>query len=385
MAAKMNALVYDRNDLPWESSTGLLKRQVALPELDPTSSDVLVRVTYAGFCGSDRGIWYRKAFGDLIHSSLDAEGSDVRVVGHEFIGEIIEVGARAAEKYGYTVGQTVSTESHIVCGTCWQCRHRQSHVCVREKIIGISQDGCFADVIRLPAHALWPTDLTRIRPEVAAVQEPFGNAVHACQAADLRGKRVAVFGTGTIGLFAVLIARGMGATHVIGVEPNHHQQSLAMKLGCDEVLHPGPGDPDKPWAANQELVAKLRSLTRGNGIDVTMEMSGVPSSLNAAIQSTRRGGDVVLFGVRNADVVIQDAHRIVMNGLTLHGVVGRRIFDTWDITRGLLEATDNGIQQAVYETILNSGDGPVMGIDEWTPEGFESVISKWPKPLIRFS
>jgi threonine 3-dehydrogenase len=385
VATTMNALVYDRNDLPWESSTGLLKRQVPLPELDRASSDVLVRVTYAGFCGSDRGIWYRKAFGDLIHSSLDTEKGDVRVVGHEFIGEIIEVGARAAEKYGYKVGQTVSTESHIVCGACWQCRHRQSHVCVREKIIGISQDGCFADVIRLPAHALWPTDLTRIRPEVAAVQEPFGNAVHACQVADLRGKRVAVFGTGTIGLFAVLIARGMGATHVIGVEPNPHQKSLAMKLGCDEVLHPGPTNPDQPWAANPELVAKLHSLTRGNGVDVTMEMSGVPSSLNAAIQSTRRGGDVVLFGVRNGDVVIQDAHRIVMNGLNLHGVVGRRIFDTWNITRGLLEATDNGIQQAVYETILNSGDGPVMGIDEWTPEGFETVISKWPKPLIRFS
>ena len=381
----MTALVYDRSEQPWESSTGLIKRTVAVPELDPTSSDVLVRVMYAGFCGSDRGIWYRKAFGDLISSSLDEEGQDVRVTGHEFVGEIIAVGQRAKDKYGYRVGQHVSTESHIVCGTCWQCRHGQSHVCMREKIIGISQDGCFADIIRLPAKALWPTDLNRIRPEVAAVQEPFGNAVHACQVTDLRGKRVAIFGTGTIGLFAVLIARGMGASQVIGIEPNPTQKALATKLGCDVVLDPGPTDPERPFAANNDLIARIHELTRGNGVDVALEMSGVTSSLNSAIRSSRRGGDIVLFGVRNGDAMIEDAHRIVMNGLSLHGVVGRRIFDTWNITRGLLEATDNGIQQAVWEVILNEGKGPVVDIADWTREGFEQVLDHWPKPLIRFS
>lgn len=380
----MKALVYDRTVQDWSTSTGLIKRDVPVPELDPTSSNVLVRVKYAGFCGSDRGIWYRKSFGDMISNSLDAEQRDVRISGHEFVGEIVAVGRRAALKYGYEVGQTVSTESHIVCGTCWQCRHNQEHVCVRDKIIGISQDGCFAEFLELPAKALWPTDLTRIRPEVAAVQEPFGNAVHACQVSDLRGKRVAIFGTGTIGLFAVLIARGMGASQVIGIEPNPIQQKLALQLGCDEVLSP-QANPDEPWAADRDLVEQLQRLTRGNGVDVAMEMSGVPSSLNSAIQATRRGGDVVLFGVRNGNAVIQDAHRIVMNGLRLHGVVGRRIFATWNITRGLLEATDNGIQQAVWETILNRGEGPITAIEDWERDSFEQTFQRWPKPLIRFT
>src|SRR5690606_10397351 len=127
---------------------------------------------YAGFCGSDRGIWWRKAFGDMILGSLAEEGRTKRIVGHELLGEIVEVGSRVTEKYGYRVGDVVSTESHIVCGTCVQCRLGESHVCARDKIIGISLDGCFAEYIKLPAKALWPTDLSKIRPEVAAIQEP---------------------------------------------------------------------------------------------------------------------------------------------------------------------------------------------------------------------
>ena len=207
----MWALTFDRSREDWACSTGLVREQVPEPILDERAesadgSRVLVKVKYAGFCGSDRGIWSRKSFGDMILSSLDDEGRDKRVVGHEMLGEIVAVGSRVTEKYGYRPGDIVSTESHIVCGACAQCRRGEYHVCAKDKIIGISQDGCFAEYIKLPAKALWPTDLSKIRPEVGAIQEPFGNAVHACQVTDLRGANVAILGTGTIGLFACLIA-----------------------------------------------------------------------------------------------------------------------------------------------------------------------------------
>ena len=191
MESMMTALTFDSQRDGWARSSGLVKEQVPVPSFDPEKdhASVLIRVKYAGFCGSDRGIWWRKAFGDMIEGSLAEEAKTTRIVGHELLGEIVAVGVKVTGKYGYKPGDVVSTESHIVCGTCHQCRVGDSHVCARDKIIGISLDGCFAEYLKLPAKSLWPTDLGRIRAEVAAVQEPFGNAVHACQATDLRGWR----------------------------------------------------------------------------------------------------------------------------------------------------------------------------------------------------
>ena len=326
MSETMWALTFDRARESWAGSTGLVKERVPVPVLaEPDGEDrsnVIIRVKYAGFCGSDRGIWWRKAFGDMIQGSLDEEGQDKRIVGHELLGEIVAVGDRVTQKYGYTAGQVVSTESHIICGVCHQCRVGDSHVCADDKIIGISRDGCFAEFVKLPAKALWPTDLSKIRPEVAAVQEPFGNAMHACQATALRGKTVAIIGCGTIGLFAVLIARGMGASRVIGIEPDPKHAEMARALGCEVVLAPAMPPADAPHAADPDLIARVRALTGGVGADVVMEMAGFNSALNNAIQLVRRGGHVVLFGVKDGDAVVQDFHRIVMNGLRLHAVVG---------------------------------------------------------------
>lgn len=385
----MWALTFDRARESWEGSTGLVKEQIAAPTLaDPAGADAgmaLIRVKYAGFCGSDRGIWWRKAFGDMILGSLAAEGRTRRVVGHELLGEIVAVGDAVRHTHGYGPGQIVSTESHIVCGVCYQCRAGDLHVCADDKIIGISTDGCFAEYVKLPASALWPTDLAKIRPEVAAVQEPFGNAVHACQATDLRGKSVAILGCGTIGLFAILIARGMGARQVIGVEVDPHHADLARRLGCDAVLTPQPAPPGRPHASDPALAEQVRALTGGVGVDVAFEMAGFHSAVNNAIRITRRGGHVVLFGVKNGDCVIEDYHRIVMNGLQLHGIVGRQIFGTWEVTRRLLEDRSNGIQDAVWDVILNGGDGTTSSIDTWEKSAFEAQISRHPKVLIRFA
>jgi len=384
MSTMMTALTFDRERDGWDRSTGLVKEQVPVPVLS-APDEVLIRVKYAGFCGSDRGIWWRKAFGDMILGSLAEEQKSRRIVGHELLGEIVEVGHLAASQWGYRTGDVVSTESHIICDVCYQCKAGDVHVCAKDKIIGISMDGCFAEYLKLPAKSLWKTDLSKIRPEVAAVQEPFGNAVHACQATDLRGKSVAIVGCGTIGLFAILIARGMGARQVIGIETDPHHADLARQLGCDVVLTPALPPADRQHASDPALRQQIRDLTGGVGVDVAMEMAGFNSSLNNAIKMTRRGGHVVLFGVKNGDGIIEDLHRVVMDGLQLHGIVGRQIFGTWEITKRLLEDRSNGIQDAVFKTILNGGVGTQVDIREWEKSAFEAVIKQHPKALIKFA
>ncbi len=387
----MWALTFDRRRESWDTSRGMVKERVDVPTLAESDDDrrdashVIVKVRYAGFCGSDRGIWTRRAFGDMVQSSLDQDGQERRIFGHEMLGEIVEVGRSARLKYGYTEGDVVAAESHVVCGVCPQCKLGEYHVCANERILGISMDGVFAEYVKLPAKVLWRTDLAKIRPEVAAVQEPFGNAVHACQTVDLRGKTVAIFGTGTIGLFAVLVARGMGARRVIGIDPDAANRGLARKLGCDAVFAPGQSPSAAPHASDPELRKALLEHTDGVGVDVAMEMSGAPSSLNNAIRATRRGGHIILFGVKNGDTVIEDAHRIVMNGQTLHGVVGRRIFQTWDVTRALLEQQDNGIQEAIWSTLLRRGDDTIVDIADWDAQSFETRMQRHPKMLVRFS
>ncbi len=384
----MDALVYDRTAGDWSETRGLTKVRIPTPRLDPRilptdDSAVLIRTLHAGFCGSDRGIWFRESFQQMIEGSLDQEARDLRVIGHELLGEIVEVGRKAGIKYGYRPGDIISTESHIICGTCFQCRAGDTHVCAEDKIIGISMDGCFADYLKLPAKSLWRTDLNRIRSEVAAVQEPFGNAVHACTKVDLRGKTVAIFGTGTIGLFAVLIARGLGAGRIIGIEPNPRHADMARRLGADEVIEPVVAGAD-PVSADGTVVAAVHKATDGVGADVSLEMSGFNSSVNNAISSTRRGGDVILFGIRDGQMVIDHFNRLVMNGIALHSVVGRQIFETWMVTRSLLEDRTNRIADLIWEVILAAGSGTLVDIDEWEKQSFEGCISENPKVVIRF-
>lgn len=389
-ADTMKCLVYDKASMPWEKSRGFQLREMPTPTLneqaDPgDAGNVIVKVIYAGFCGSDRGIWNRTAFKGMIFDSLKREKETVRIIGHEMVGEVVNVGSGVTAHYGYQPKDIVSTESHIICGTCYQCHIGQTHICARDVIIGIARNGCFAEYIKLPANVLWPTDPRKIKMKVAAVQEPFGNAVHACTTADLRGKTVAVFGCGTIGLFVIMIARALGATRVIGIEPNPANVEKARQLGADDVIQVDLSKNGKhTWSADKALVQDVRDAFGGIGADVSMEMAGFNNSVNNAIQSTRRGGDVILFGLKQGNFHIQAFDRVIVNGLNLHSVIGRRIFETWYITRNLLEDQSNGIQEKIHEVILGGGDDAVVHIDDFTPEGFEETLAAWPKPLIQF-
>jgi len=387
---QMLALVYDKSTMPWDTTRGFEKRAVFRPVLDPArdprdADRVIIKVIYAGFCGSDRGIWSRSAFKGMIFESLKREQATTRVIGHEMVGEVVEVGGRAAAEHGLRPKDIVSTESHIICGVCYQCRIGQTHICANDIIIGIGQDGCFAEYIKLPAQTLWPTDPRKIDLRVAALQEPFGNAVHAASVADLRGRTVAVFGCGTIGLFVIMVARALGATRVIGIEPNPKNAAMARALGADDVIALDPARQARNgWSSDKELVGAVREAFGGIGADVSLEMAGFNTSVNNAIQSTRRGGDVILFGLKQGNFRIQALDRMIVNGITLHSVIGRRLFQDWYTTRNLLEDRSNGIQERIASVILGGGDEAVVHLDDFTPGGFEEVLAAWPKPLIRF-
>ncbi|MCB1052821.1 MAG: alcohol dehydrogenase catalytic domain-containing protein [Acidobacteria bacterium] len=384
----MNALVFD-TQRGWETSKGLEKVQTDAPRLEETNDPedalaVIVKPLFSGFCGSDRGIWYRSAFKDMIHQSLAREDKAKRITGHEFIGEIVEMGSLVRKHFGLREGQHVAAESHIICENCYQCQTGQSHVCTNEKILGISIDGCFAQYLKIPAKILWPTNTDKIDLRVASIQEPFGNAVHLCTQADLRGKTVIVLGCGTIGLFSILIAREWGAFKIIGIDPNPRQRAMAEACGADEVLDLPKVD-GSAHAINHDFVQQIRSSLPHQGADVVLEVAGLNSSVNYALALARRGGMVMLFGLKGGVFQIPDFEKIIMNGLEIKAVVGRQVFQTWHHTRALLENTRNGIQDKVLRVILNNGVGTVIPFDGFQADAFEQSMLAHPKLTLQFS
>jgi len=321
----------------------------------------------------------------MIFDSLNRENRDYRICGHELLGEIIEAGSYSQNHYGYKPGDIVSTESHIFCGRCHQCKIGDAHVCSDHLIIGISTDGCFAEQVKLPAKELWRTDLDKIRPEVAAIQEPLGNAVHACSRVDLRGKTVAVFGCGTIGLFTILVARAMGATTIIGVDPSKANLKIAEELGVDATLKVSSDPTKTPGPApDHEIAEKIRKQCFGEGVDVAFEMSGSNQALNTAIASTRAGGDIILFGLSSGDYTLTNFQDIILHGKSMHSVVGRKVFQTWYIASNLLMSRGHSLQDKIYDVILNKGKGTVFPFKDFDKTQFEKAITAHPKIILKY-
>lgn len=386
----MRALIFDTTKGSFESTRGFDLADVPEPVLDevknPTDAcAVIMKVHYAGICGTDRGIWNRAAFRDQIVGSIADEKKTYRILGHEFFGEIVKVGSKAntIAPFPLEVGDFAAPESHVVCNSCFQCDREEKHVCTNEKILGISHDGGFAEFVKLPAHIVWKTDTSKIRPELGAMQEPFGNAVHAASKVDLKGKTVAIFGLGPIGLFLTLVARSLGATTIIGVEPNPVSQEMAKRLGIDYVIPLSPHDKNVLEHHRDEGVIKqIEDLTGGLGVDVSFEMAGFNSSFNNAIFATRRGGDVIAFGIKTGDFVLEDYNRFIVRGITVHAVIGRRLPETWEVTQSLFADTNNKIQENIWNIILDQGRDTIFPLREYTKERFEELMAKHPKLLI---
>ena len=215
------------------------------------------------------------------------------------------------------------------------------------------------------------------------MQEPFGNAVHAASKVPLKGKTVAVFGLGPIGLFLTLVARGLGATTIIGIEPNPVSSEMAKRLGIDYVI-PLPSRPKETPShhRDEEVIKQIEELTSGRGVDVSFEMAGFNSSFNNCLFATRRGGDVIAFGIKSGNFVLEDYNRFIVRGITVHAVIGRRLPETWETTQKLFADTRNKIQENIWNIILNQGEDTILSLREYTKERFEEMMAKHPKILI---
>jgi threonine 3-dehydrogenase len=394
----MRGLVIDTSKTPWDQSRGFTKVELDMPVLDEENNpddatSVIVKMKYAGVCGSDRGLWYRTAFKDLFNSSLEREKSTRRIVGHEFLGEIVEAGSAVAGLYSdpdplnkakIEVGSLVSGDSHVTCGRCYQCRIGESNVCLNEAILGISIDGVFAEYVKLPAKNLWSVDESRIRPEVAAIYDPFGNAVHSLTKVDVRGQRVVIFGCGPIGMFSLLLAQTFGAAKVIMADVSPANLEMAKQLGADETILIEKTDKAQPWQGDPAVIERINEITYGKGVDIAFEMAGPQSSINNAIDSVRRGGHVVLFGIKDGDLTIPNFSRVITRGVTMHSVIGREIFKTWQIAQRVLSDRSNGVQDKIWNVILNGGEGTVLPFDEFDPATFEQKMNEKPKLIFKF-
>ncbi len=395
----IKALTFDTNQDNWEQSTGFVMREVPMPTLDEAANpadalSVILKIRYAGFCGSDRGIWYRNAFHDMLHETLEQSGTTTRVLGHEFVGEIVEAGSMVETLYSdpdpanpakVKVGALVSGDSHVTCGKCYQCRIGEANVCINDAILGIGINGIFAEYVKVPAKNLWPIDESRIRPEVAAILDPFGNAVHAVTKIDVRGQRVAVLGAGPIGLFAILLLKNFGAAKIIAVDVNPENLAMAKELGAHEIIQIEKKDKANSWEHDAEVVDQVMKLTYGKGVDVAMEMAGPASSLNNALEVTRRGGEVVLFGLKDGDFTIPKFSRFIVKGLTVRGIIGREIFKTWQTSQRILSDKSNGIQDKIWNVILKEGKGTIVDFASYDQDEFEKTLNTHPKVVFKIN
>jgi threonine 3-dehydrogenase len=292
---------------------GLVLEEVPRPEI--SADDVLVRVRMAGICGTDVHIhrWNEWARGRI---------RPPRVLGHEFVGEVVEIGKRVS---GVKAGTLVTAEGHFSCGICTLCRTGNAHVCRDTRILGVDTDGAFSEYVRVPAANLWPID-EGIPLEWAAIHDPLGNAFHVVLTADVGGKTVLVTGCGPIGLFTVGVARAAGASRVFATEIDEQRRKMALSEGADRVIDPH----------NEDLEKIILDETRGEGVHVVLEMSGDADAIRQGLRVVRNSGRVQWLGIPRGPVSLEVDNHVIFKGLTIYGVTGRLMYETWYAMRSFL-------------------------------------------------
>jgi threonine 3-dehydrogenase len=284
---------------------GLELRDV--PEPPMGIDDVRIGVRKTGICGTDLHIaswdpWAARTIKPPL------------VVGHEFVGTVLEVGANVRD---LTAGDVVSGEGHVVCGRCRHCRAGRWHLCANTVGLGVNRDGAFAEQVVLPVTNVWH-HWPGVDEEVAAIFDPFGNAVHTALSFPVLGEDVLVVGAGPIGLMAAAVARHAGARYVVASEPNAFRRELATRMGATHVVDPG----------TQTLTDVQREIGMVEGFDVVLEMSGNPAALRDALANMAHGGGMAILGIPTEEIPI-DVSQVVFNQLTLRGIYGREMYETW--------------------------------------------------------
>ncbi len=278
-----------------------------VPEPAIGINDVLIRVHKTGICGTDLHIEAWDAWAaETIKPPL--------VVGHEFVGSVVDVGANVSD---FHPGDLVSGEGHVVCGRCRHCLAGQRHLCANTVGLGVDRDGAFAEYVALPMTNIWH-HWPGIDEEVAAIFDPFGNAVHAALSFPILGEDVLVSGAGPIGLMATAVVRHAGARLVVATEPNPFRRELAMRMGATIAIDP----------RERDLASVQAELGMVEGFDVALEMSGNATALRTAISNMAHGGGVAILGLPTAEISL-DVNEIIFNQLTLRGIYGREMYETW--------------------------------------------------------
>ena len=297
-----------------QSAPGLWLEDIPEPQVGP--NDVKVRVLYTGICGTDLHIhdwdaWAQKTI------------QIGTTIGHEFAGEVVETGNAV---YDIHPGQLVSGEGHVVCGRCRNCRAGRRHLCAFTKGLGVNRDGAFAEFVVLPASNIW-IHAAGISPEVASIFDPFGNAVHTALAFPVLGEDVLVTGAGPIGIMAAAVAQHAGARSVVISDPNPYRRALAEKVGVTRAIDP-----------TQTTLAEVqKEMHMAEGFDVGLEMSGNGSAFRDMIASMSHGAKIAMLGIPAHEIAI-DWNQIIFNQITLRGIYGREMYETWYKMTVMLES-----------------------------------------------
>jgi threonine 3-dehydrogenase len=278
-----------------------------IPEPDVGPNDVLIEVRKTSICGTDLHIvaWDRWAQ-DTVPVPM--------AVGHEYVGVVARVGS---EVEGIEIGQRVSGEGHVVCGRCRNCQAGSRHLCIRTVGVGVNRPGAFAEYVVVPGSNVQPIP-DDVSDDIACILDPLGNAVHTALAFDLVGEDVLITGAGPIGIMAIAVARHVGARYIVITDVNDYRLAIAERMGADRELN----------VTRDEVLPTMSELGMREGFDVGLEMSGVPSALHDMITTMNNGGKIALLGIPPKQAPI-DWNDIVFKGLTLQGIYGRRMFETW--------------------------------------------------------
>ena len=359
--------------------------QAPEPKLHP--AEVRIRVLAAGICGTDFGIYHsstRKGIRDEMLRYLGDEISNFQplVIGHEFCGEVVEIGA-GVPKDLVSIGDYVTSEMHIACGYCHQCMTGRKHVCQNVRIKGVHLDGTFADFVCVPFDNL--INLERfggrkmIPPRFGAFLDALGNAVHTVMEGDVSGKTVAILGCGTQGMMATAVARALGATRIYvtdfsvssgGIDSGHLRRrfEIAREMGADYCFD--TNEKNSP-GQKQELFERIRD-EHGGGVDVVLEMSGAEAAYNDAGTLVKNGGQIMLLGIPSRPLSAFDVgNHLIWKGVTMRGIFGRRMFETWYTMLDLLAADKSGLKAKLEKIIARE---PVLL--ENFERGFEMVRSQ---------
>jgi threonine 3-dehydrogenase len=326
---------------------GLWLRDVEVPGVGP--DDVLIRVARAGICGTDLHIYkWDEWAARTVPTPL--------VIGHEFVGEIVEVGANVRS---HSVGEIVSGEGHIVCGRCRNCMAGRRHLCAHTRGLGVERPGAFAEYVSLPVANVWH-HADGIDRDVAAIFDPFGNAVHTAMAFPVLGEDILITGAGPIGIMAAAVVRHAGARYVVITDINPKRLELAERVGVTRTVD----------VRSERLADVQRELGMEEGFDIGLEMSGSAEAIRDMLEQMCHGGRIALLGIPPGDVAI-DWNEVVFKGLTLRGIYGREMYETWYLMTVMVQSgldvrpviTDRfaaGDFEEAFATATNGASGKVI-------------------------